>query len=275
MAKKPLVSTIIPYYDAPEFFREALSSIQQQTYKNYEVVVVDDASPGPPAAEIVDEFAFPCIKVIRHDTNTGPQTARNTAVANSAGDYILPFDCDDKLHPEYISETVRALEDEQFAGAYTQIAFFGEKTDLWTPQPTLIGVMSGSSSGPNTFLYRRQVYDAVGGYNTQVYCSDASLWLAALAHGFKFTLIERPLLNYRVRSNGRLARLPKHEHVPSLAAAYPELYSSHMIELLRFQEERYHSLLNGYHQVVDGYERLLAEREALNLRIRELESRMN
>ncbi|MBM4259282.1 MAG: glycosyltransferase family 2 protein [Deltaproteobacteria bacterium] len=133
----PLVSIITPYFDAPDFYREALRSLQQQTYQHFELVVVDDASPEPSAAAILSEFDFPRVKVIRHETNTGPQTARNTAVANSCGDYLLSFDCDDLLAPEYLSETIHALTDERFAGAYTQIVSFGEKTGVWTPQPTL------------------------------------------------------------------------------------------------------------------------------------------
>jgi len=89
------------------------------------------------------------------------------------------------------------------------------------------------------------VYDTVGGYNPRVYCSDASLWLSALAHGYQFTLVDKPLMHYRVRSTGRLARLAKHEHVPSLAVAFPELYKAHLHELLCLQEERFYGLLGG------------------------------
>jgi glycosyltransferase involved in cell wall biosynthesis len=243
MIAEPLVSVIMPYYNLPDYFREALLSLEKQTYQNFEVIVVDDASPDFPAEDVLCEFSFPRQKLIRHETNKCVQTARNTGVTNSSGSLILPFDCDDMLDPAYLATTVQALENPELAGVYTQIATFGELSEIWTPQPTMLGVMSGARSGPNTFLYRRNVYDSAGGYNTRVYCSDAALWLAALAQGFKFELIPLPLMRYRVRSEGRLAKLHKPEHVPQLAAEFPDLYKKHMLDLLRYQEERFFELV--------------------------------
>src|SRR5438477_8844453 len=111
MKTNPLVSIITPYYDAPEYFSQALRTVADQSYTNYELIIVDDASPDPPAEEIAGEFTFPRLKIIRHEHNHGTQTARNTAVKNSSGSLILPFDCDDMLHPEYLSTAVEAMKD--------------------------------------------------------------------------------------------------------------------------------------------------------------------
>ena len=137
--KEPLVSVLMPYYGGFEFIEEAIKSLENQTYKNFELIVVDDCFPGIRASEVLDPFNFSWLKVIRHDANKGLASVRNTGFENSQGELILPFDDDDLLEPQFLEKTVAALvHDTTAVGAYSQVAIFGDREETWIPLFTLV-----------------------------------------------------------------------------------------------------------------------------------------
>ena len=77
----PLFSIVVPTYGRPEYLGECLASILQQTVEDFEVVVVDDASPDPVELPVEDAR----LRLLRRDTNGGPAAARNTGMAVAAG----------------------------------------------------------------------------------------------------------------------------------------------------------------------------------------------
>ncbi len=91
----PLVSVIIPAYNAEAFIGETLESVISQTYKNIEVLVVDDGS-GDQTSKIVESFAQrDCRIILLQQKNAGVAAARNLGIKESRGEYIAPFDAFD------------------------------------------------------------------------------------------------------------------------------------------------------------------------------------
>ena len=92
------VSVVIPTHNRSEFLRSAIASVLSQTYQDFELIVVDDASTDS-TAEVVASFNDSRIKFIRHQTNQGGSAARNTGIRASKCDYIAFLDDDDEWSP--------------------------------------------------------------------------------------------------------------------------------------------------------------------------------
>ena len=102
------VSVIIPVYNVEKYVGECLDSVINQTYKNLEIICVDDCGSDN-SAKIVEEYAQKDgrVKVIHHDQNGGAGTARNTGLQNSSGEYIFFLDSDDYLSLDIIELLVK------------------------------------------------------------------------------------------------------------------------------------------------------------------------
>lgn len=107
MDKRPLVSVIVPVYKVEKYIETCLNSLINQTYSNWEAILVDDGSPDR-SGEICDEYARhdSRFKVI-HKENGGLSSARNSGTPKASGDYIFYLDSDDFLH----AETLKRLTD--------------------------------------------------------------------------------------------------------------------------------------------------------------------
>ncbi|MBQ4132557.1 MAG: glycosyltransferase family 2 protein [Desulfovibrionaceae bacterium] len=111
----PLATVIMPTYNGAAFIKPAVQSILNQTWPALELVIVDDASSDS-TVRIVQKIAGECkkrrIRLIRHERNQGISAATNTALANAAGEYILPMDHDDIALPTRVAACVQFLQQQ-------------------------------------------------------------------------------------------------------------------------------------------------------------------
>ena len=105
----PLVSIIIPTFNRHQLLQTAIDTVLQQTYRNIEVIIVDDASSDATAA-LFAQYNDSRIKYIRHSTNKGGAAARNTGVLAARGEYVTFLDDDDSYHPTKVQEQVKDME---------------------------------------------------------------------------------------------------------------------------------------------------------------------
>ena len=110
MRTDPLVTVVIPTQNRAAMLACAIHSVQQQTYKNLEIIVVDDAS-GDDTREIVERLGDSRIRYIRHGTSRGASAARNTGIRTANGQFIAFLDYDDAWEPEKTEEQVTFLRD--------------------------------------------------------------------------------------------------------------------------------------------------------------------
>ena len=131
----PLVSIVVPVFDTPAaVLREAIESVRRQTWSNWELLLVDDASKAAPVAAILAEAASsdPRIRALRRETNGGISAATNDGLAAASGTWVAFLDHDDLLEPEAIEACVRSLEAAVGDVAYTdQVTVDAEGRPVW------------------------------------------------------------------------------------------------------------------------------------------------
>ncbi len=110
----PLVSILMPAFNSATTISDALESLCNQTYRNIEVIVVDDASADETAG-VVSRFSAvdPRVRLLSLDKNSGAFVARNTALASASGEFVTNQDADDWAHPEKIATAVAELQRDQ------------------------------------------------------------------------------------------------------------------------------------------------------------------
>jgi hypothetical protein len=205
------VSVVIPCFKQAHFLPEAIESVLAQDAGAIEIVVVDDGSP-----DNVGEVAarYPGVKCLRQP-NGGLAAARNAGLELASGELVLFLDADDRLLPEAIGRGLDELraqpEAMMAAGTWELIGEAGERLPADPPQqpadayPALLE--SCFISTPAAVLYRRALFEQVGGFDPSVSASaDYDLYLRTAA-GFPVCLHEHPVAEYR-RHGANMTRDP-------------------------------------------------------------------
>lgn len=108
--KSPLVSIIIPVFNVERYIHQCLDSVVGQTYKNLEIILVDDGSPDN-CPQICDEYALKDNRIqVIHQNNSGVSAARNAALSIASGEYLAFVDSDDAIDQHLVERTVNVLE---------------------------------------------------------------------------------------------------------------------------------------------------------------------
>lgn len=120
MKQQPLISVITPAYNSERFIGETISSVLQQTYTNWEMIIVDDCSTDD-TREIVKEYQSKDqrIKLFTLEENSGSAVARNKAMDEAAGKYIAFLDSDDRWLPEKLEKQLQFMQEKDIAFSYT------------------------------------------------------------------------------------------------------------------------------------------------------------
>jgi GT2 family glycosyltransferase/glycosyltransferase involved in cell wall biosynthesis/Flp pilus assembly protein TadD len=116
--ENPLVSVILTTFNRPDMLKEAINSIINQSYKHFEIIVVNDA--GIDVSSIIESFNQPeNILYLRHETNKGVAASRNTGINTARGKYIAYLDDDDIFYPDHIQTLMDFLETTPYRIAFT------------------------------------------------------------------------------------------------------------------------------------------------------------
>lgn len=211
-----LVSVVIPAFNAQRFLARTLASALAQTYKNIEVLVIDDGSTDD-TRSIIEEFAASDGRVRSIRTqNRGVALARNLGIQNARGSYIAFLDADDLWHPTKIERQVEAIDvhrsDASWAGVYTFHRTIDESDQFTGNGQTVRGcsgyilarnfVLKFIGNGSN-LLVRRDAALAVGGFDPSYAaegiggCEDLDFELR-LAARYRIEAVRLFLVGYRV-----------------------------------------------------------------------------
>lgn len=172
MKDKPLVSIIIPCYNYGKYIKDAIDSIKNQTYENYECFIIDDDSTDNSADIIKKEIeGFDKFYYI-HQKNGGLGNVRNNGIKMSKGKYYICVDADDVIFPNYIENGVDYMEKHNECVMYYGNAYFWfsdeipERKIFWdikVPDKYILFLFSNWIY--STAMIRRSDYNRVGGYD--------------------------------------------------------------------------------------------------------------
>lgn len=211
-----LISVIVPIYKVEEYLRECIDSIINQTYRNLEIILVDDGSPDNCPA-ICDEYASKDERiVVLHQMNGGLSAARNAGLDVAKGEYICFVDSDDFIHPQYCEillngiinantiacacEVLRYSEGENI---HTEVIKISPHIEFYTKNEFLLQQMQHKlEMGVWNRIYNRSVFDKirffVGKLHEDIIFAGDLLNL----HYDKVAVISLPLYFYRQRLSG-------------------------------------------------------------------------
>lgn len=195
------VSVIIPCYNQGQYVKEAIESALVQTYKNLEIIVVDDASSDN-SRELIENYTNQNenIKFIKNSKNQGASYSRNIAIENACGEYILPLDADDKIHPSYVEKAVKILEENHKIGiVYCDAELFGAQEGKWMLQEYNKDSFIFANCIFCSALFRKEVWEKAGKYNENMKSGyeDWDFWLSIVELGYEVYKIPEILFYYR------------------------------------------------------------------------------
>lgn len=196
----PAITAIIPTHNRASWLRESVESVLNQSYQDFELVVVDDGSTDQ-TPEILSAYAQQC-QVLTHSQNQGVSAARNTAIRQTDSDWVAFLDSDDQWLPQKLERQMQMIGmNPEICVNFTDEIWIRngkrvnpkkkhEKKQGWIFQPSL----SLCLMAPSTILIRRDVLEVTGLFDeTLPVCEDYDLWLKITAR-FPVHLLNEKLM---------------------------------------------------------------------------------
>ena len=212
IAKSPMVSVIVPTYNRPHMLSEALKSIVSQTYKNYEIIVINDG--GEDVEKVVANFNDRgCTSYVKHGKNRGLAAARNTGIKIAKGKYVAYLDDDDVFYPEHLETLVKFLISGESKVAYTDAhrahhkmvegKYFLEKKDVpYSCDFNFDRILRENYIPVLCIMHEKSCFDRVGVFDeTLASHEDWDLWMR-MSREFKFLHIPKVTCAFSWREDG-------------------------------------------------------------------------
>ena len=216
----PRVSVIIPSYNCARYLGRAIDSACEQTYKDYEIVLVDDGS-----TDDTKDVAMHYGKKVTYlyQQNQGLSAARNQGISKASGELLAYLDADDMWYPEKLERQVAFLDAHQECGiVHSEMSIineqdevlhvrFYEETQRSVPQGYCMQqLLMRCHIQPVTVVERRNVFDLVGGFDNRILVAQDYLhWIMIAAEGQAVGYLAEPLGKYRWRTGSLIGNRPR------------------------------------------------------------------
>jgi glycosyltransferase involved in cell wall biosynthesis len=241
--QKPIVSVIIPCYNQAGYLSETIQSAFESDYRPLEVIVVNDGSTDSSlqvALSLLEKYEG--LEVIDQE-NSGVASARNAGIRQAKGDFILPLDGDDKIHPQYISKAVSVLISRP---AIKVVYCKGKKFDEnglkdWNLKPFSRRALARDNMIFVSALFRKKDWEEVGGFSEDMTMGreDWEFWIKMLKNAGE--VVQLPMVGffYRLTPNSKRKRTgtdqKKRERIAYLNEKHADFFERELLGPLRFQ----------------------------------------
>lgn len=214
-----LVSIIVPCFNQAQYLDESLQSVLDQTYTNWECIIVNDGSPDN--TEEVAKIWLEKDKRFKYlfKENGGLSSARNFGITHAIGEFILPLDADDKISRDYVLLALQEFEkDTDLKVVYCKAEKFGDELGLLILEPYSIQELAIKNMIFCTAMFRKEDWEMVGGYDiNMIYgLEDWEFWIAILKNGGGVKCLDEVCFYYRIKANSMLKRLNNEMNTYSL-----------------------------------------------------------
>lgn len=231
---RPKVSVVVPVYNGRRFLASTVCSVLRQTYRKFEIIVVDDGSTDGSTEMLPSDE--PCLRIIQQ-RNLGVSAARNRGLAHAEGEFVLFLDQDDELSPDCLEKLEAELEQDPDLGAAScDIAIFRDvdgrrvkvdEIDFSKHGKSGLEILKRSMMvSPGVAMFRKEAVSTVGGFDPCLANAgeDHDLFLkVALTHGWK--VVPGALFWYRTHMEANSSNFMKmHDRLMSVPKKMYESY---------------------------------------------------
>lgn len=264
-----LVSIVIPTRRGERFIGATLASIGSQTYRNWEVIVVEDG-PGGYTQRIVDEFAsrhpLNKVKFHRNDRNYGASFSRNVAFTQSEGEFVALLDSDDRWFPDHLARAVAELRGSKADVVYSSVVMIEDESEIllgiWGPDHADLNdfahrLFLRNFVTPSATVMRRDVLADVGPWETNLrFCEDVGYWLRCIVAGKTFHYIGGCHCLYRKNHAGATTQkmCGTLEEFADIVAGYVNIPGMRERTLRRFAAKAYVRAARVHRKVKPAYD---------------------
>lgn len=201
--QNPKVSVVIPTYNRAHLISRAIKSVLDQTYKDLEIIVVDDGSTDN-TEKIIKSFQDGRIRYIQHNKNKGASAARNTGIKASKGEYIAFQDSDDEWFPDKLEQQIKAFDNASPKVGVIYSGFYRIEDDKKTyiPGDNIVQkegdihneLLKGNFVGTPAVLIKKECFENIKYFDENIPAfEDWELWIELSKH-YLFKYINKPLL---------------------------------------------------------------------------------
>jgi glycosyltransferase involved in cell wall biosynthesis len=238
------VSIVIPTWRRPQLLERLLRSIQLQTHRDYEVIVVDDCSPDESAyRRLVEEYStrLPALTFLRNEGNRGAPHSRNRGIRQARYDLVALVDDDDEWLPEKLSRQVELFSQtsSQVALTYTwtDVVADGKRSSLYRAdvEGRCLSSMLRECFVPSpSVMVRKAALLEAGLFDERLpSCQDWDMWTRILALGYEARVVREVLTLYHRQASDSIGTSPRARR------GYVMYYRKHFWKLLRFGQWRH------------------------------------
>lgn len=237
-----LVSVIIPCYNHGLYLHQAIKSILNQTYRNFEIIIVDDGSDDKETLGILEKIDIQGVEVF-HKQNGDVASARNYGIRRSCGEYILTLDADDRFAPTFIEKAVNILQKQPKVGMVTSyVQRFGENEIESGKLECKGGDIKDflvKNQAVACLMFRFQCWKDAGGYDEEIQgFEDWEFAISVTKQGWTVYSIPEYLFFYR-RVPGSMYRrvLDKRPEITKyIVLKHAEMYHQHAEDVIYDRE---------------------------------------
>ncbi|WP_406684231.1 glycosyltransferase family 2 protein [Seonamhaeicola sp. MEBiC1930] len=258
-----LISIIVPCYNQAQYLNEALQSVLNQSFTDWECIIVNDGS--------TDNTETISNKWVKKDSrfkylfqdNSGLSSARNLGVKNSESEFVLPLDADDKIGEDYLKLAYQEFkQNEDLKVVYCEAMKFEGSNEKWELQEFSLNNLSRENMIFCSALFRKEDWEAVGGFDVNMIYGweDWEFWISVLKNGGQVKKIESIQFYYRVKDQSMLKAMDA-EKIKKAEAYLSIKHSDFFVEHLG----SFSSLLRKIDRVKSDYEeKLKSEKFIIN-----------
>ncbi len=231
----PLISIIVPCYNQAQYLDECLQSVLDQTYQNWECIIVNDSSP-----DNTEEVAM---RWVDKDTrfnylykeNGGVASARNLGINIAKGEWILPLDGDDKINEDYLLLSEKYFSDDVDL-IYCNASFFGDLEESWELQNFTYTDLLKSNMIFCTAFYKKESWLKTEGYDNQLVFGyeDWEFWISLLNEDSKVIKLDYLGFYYRRKQVSRDVFV--NEDIDKKITSFNYIYSKHLSKYMYYDK---------------------------------------
>lgn len=233
-----MITVVIPCFNHGAYLWEAIRSVEESGFPDYEIIIVDDGSTDPETRKVALEVQAAGYHILLQE-NQGVAASRNNAIRLARGEFIIPLDADNRLLKPYFFKGLEILQENPDVGVvYGDALIIGEKSGDWKNHPLVLEEMLFENYIDTCTIIRKSMWEEVGGYDSNAPVptrQDYIFWLDCLKHDWKFFYLPEYCFEYRFLDGSEVR---KYARISSKRLLITEYIFGKQQELIRKEADR-------------------------------------